>query len=221
MPMMMPTTFVDLEENKEQQRAIPPMPADGMGGYGQGGMFVPTRQAQAVDLDTPTFSERFINYVEKVEGIYNEKGGEKGRTPFRYPSKEGGLDTVGIGHKLTQDQIDSNSVYNYDLDTLTQEQVDLIFVKDLELTVKGLDTVLQKEHNTSYKDLTPKQQEMLLDFHFNVKTGIKAFPEFTKGVIKNDLPKMRKEYLRYMKDPDTRKMVLLGRNKIFYDTYLK
>ena len=32
---------------------------------------------------------------------------------------------------------------------------------------------------------------------------------------------MRKEYLRYMKDPDTRKMVLLGRNKIFYDTYLK
>jgi GH24 family phage-related lysozyme (muramidase) len=156
-----------------------------------------SRQAQIVD----PVDDRFTNYIERVEGFKTGKG----KTPFRYESPEGGLDTVGLGHKLTQDEIDSNSVYGFDLDTLTKEQSKEIFSQDLIKYEKMLKSDLktnykkyEMEQPIDYDTLNRKQQEILLDFTFNLGS-LKGFPKFTEAVLKGDMDTARKEYKRYYK----------------------
>jgi len=191
-------------------------------GAGFGGGSGADIQASRAQLVEPQFSERFTNYLQKVEGLKTDTG----KTPFRYESAEGGNDTVGIGHKLTDAEVKSGKVYGYDLKTLTKEQVQDILQKDLDKTKSVLSKNLTNKYKKSFEDLTPKQQEMLLDLQFNVKDsgkggGILEFPKFTEALLKNDLETMRKEYKRYYTDPETKKNVSLGRNKDFFNTYLK
>ena len=177
-----------------------------------------SRQAQIVD----PVDDRFTNYIERVEGFKTGKG----KTPFRYESPEGGLDTVGIGHKLTQDEIDSNSVYNFDLDTLTKEQAKEIFRRDLIKYERMLESDLETNHKKygmgqpiDYDTLNQKQKEMLLDFTFNLGS-LKGFPKFTEAVLKGDMDTARKEYKRYYKENGKNKEVK-DRNEQFFETYLK
>ena len=177
-----------------------------------------SRQAQIVD----TVDDRFTNYIERVEGFKTGKG----KTPFRYESPEGGLDTVGLGHKLTQDEIDSNSVYGFDLDTLTKEQAKEIFRRDLTKYEKMLKSDLktnykkyEMEQPIDYDTLNQKQKEMLLDFTFNLGS-LKGFPKFTEAVLKGDMDTARKEYKRYYKENGKNKEVK-DRNEQFFETYLK
>jgi len=177
-----------------------------------------SRQAQIVD----PVDDRFTNYIERVEGFKTGKG----KTPFRYESPEGGLDTVGLGHKLTQDEIDSNSVYGFDLDTLTKEQAKEIFRRDLTKYEKMLKSDLKTnykkykmEQPIDYDTLNQKQKEMLLDFTFNLGS-LKGFPKFTEAVLKGDMDAARKEYKRYYKENGKNKEVK-DRNEQFFETYLK
>jgi hypothetical protein len=191
-------------------------------GAGFGGGSGADIEASRAQLVEPQFSKRFIGYLQKVEGLKTDTG----KTPFRYKSAEGGNDTVGIGHKLTDAEVKSGKVYGYDLKTLTKEQAQDILQKDLAKTKSVLSKNLTNKYKKSFEDLTPKQQEMLLDLQFNVKDsgkggGILEFPKFTEALLKNDLETMRKEYKRYYTDPETKKNVSLGRNKDFFNTYLK
>jgi GH24 family phage-related lysozyme (muramidase) len=177
-----------------------------------------SRQAQIVD----PVDDRFINYIERVEGY--ETG--KGKTPFRYESPEGGLDTVGLGHKLTQDEIDSNSVYGFDLDTLTKEQVKEIFREDLIKYEKMLKSDLktnykeyEMEQPIDYDTLNQKQKEMFLDFTFNLGS-LKSFPKFTEAVLKGDMATARKEYKRYFENDKGEVKEVKDRNEQFFKTYL-
>ena len=176
-------------------------------------------QAQIVD----PVDDRFTNYIERVEGF--ETG--KGKTPFRYPSPEGGLDTIGLGHKLTQDEIDSNSVYGFDLDTLTKEQSKEIFRQDSIKYEKMLKSDLKTNYKKyemkqpiDYDTLNRKQQEMLLDFTFNLGS-LKSFPKFTEAVLKGDMTTARKEYKRYFEDDKGEVKEVKNRNEQFFETYLK
>ena len=47
-------------------------------------------------------NESFTNYLQTVENAPLLKGKFK---DFRHKSKEGGLDTLGFGHKLTEQKI--------------------------------------------------------------------------------------------------------------------
>jgi GH24 family phage-related lysozyme (muramidase) len=178
-----------------------------------------SRQAQIVD----PVDDRFINYIERVEGYKTGKG----KTPFRYESPEGGLDTVGLGHKLTQDEIDSNSVYGFDLDTLTKEQVKEIFREDLIKYEKMLKSDLktnykeyEMEQPIDYDTLNQKQKEMFLDFTFNLGS-LKSFPKFTEAVLKGDMATARKEYKRYFENDKGEVKEVKDRNEQFFKTYLK
>ena len=178
-----------------------------------------SRQAQVVD----PVDDRFTNYIERVEGFKTGKG----KTPFRYPSPEGGLDTVGLGHKLTQDEIDSNSVYGFDLDTLTKEQSKEIFRQDLIKYEKMLKSDLKTNYKKyemkqpiDYDTLNRKQQEMLLDFTFNLGS-LKSFPKFTEAGLKGDMATARKEYKRYFEDDKGQVKEVKNRNEQFFETYLK
>jgi GH24 family phage-related lysozyme (muramidase) len=62
--------------------------------------------------------------------------------------------------------------------------------------------------------LTPKQEEMFIDFVFNMGT-LKKFPKFTEFALKNDLGGMRDQYKRYAGGKE-----LKGRNNEFLKRFL-
>ena len=70
----------------------------------------------------------FLNYMKKVE---NSSIINKTPKSFRHSSPEGGLDTVGFGHKLTVEEQKTNTIYGYNIDNLTIEQVTIFSNKIL------------------------------------------------------------------------------------------
>jgi len=64
--------------------------------------------------------------------------------------------------------------------------------------------------------LSQKQSEMLTDFSFNVRGGLKTFPKFTDAVLHNQWDIVKQEYLRKSNGKN-----LTGRNKAFFDRFLK
>lgn len=159
--------------------------------------------------------DRFVSYLKRVEGLKTDKD----KAPFRYASPEGGLDTIGVGHKLTDKEIKMNSVYGYDLNNLTEKDVEEILKLDLLKYGNDLDKELKSKHNKSLYDLDPKSREMLLDFKFNLGS-LGGFPKFTKAVLEGDIETARKEYKRYYKEDGKTKEVR-DRNEQFFETYLK
>ena len=181
---------------------------------------IPAAQSQRAEVVEP---DRFTTFIESVEKWRTSPG----KTPLRYKSPEGGLDTIGIGHKLTQTEIDNNAVHGFDLDTLTKEQARAILKKDLPEYKSMLKADLKNNYKNykmkqpiDYDTLDPKRQEMLLDFTFNLG-GLKKFPKFTEAVLKGDMATAKKEYKRKFTDDKGVTKELKDRNEQFYNTYLK
>ena len=152
------------------------------------------------------YSDGFLNYIKKAENDQLFKTG----TGIRQESPEGGLDTIGYGHKLTAEEIESGKVYGYDINTLNKNQANNILLRDLEEKNK----ILNNKLGTAYTDLDPKRKQMLLDIQFNVKGGIDSFPKFTEAVLDNDVDTMQQEYKRYFKNKQGEYQEL-ARNKQF------
>ena len=62
--------------------------------------------------------------------------------------------------------------------------------------------------------LTPQQEEMFVDFVFNMGT-LRKFPKFTEFALKNDLEGMKSQYKRYAGGKE-----LKGRNSEFLKRFL-
>jgi GH24 family phage-related lysozyme (muramidase) len=152
------------------------------------------------------YSEGFLNYVKSAENDQLSKTG----TGMIQESPEGGNDTVGYGHKLTDEEIASGKVYGYNINNLNKNQANTILIRDLEEKNK----ILNNKLGTAYTDLDPKRKQMLLDIQFNVRDGIDSFPKFTEAVLNNDTDTMKKQYKRYFKNKQD-KYVELARNKQF------
>ena len=152
------------------------------------------------------YSEGFLNYVKDAENAQLLKTG----TGMRQESPEGGNDTVGYGHKLTDTEIENGKVYNYDINNLNKNQANNILIRDLEEKNK----ILTNKLGTEYKELDPRRKQMLLDIQFNVIGGVDSFPKFTEAVLDNDTDTMQKEYKRYFKNKQD-EYVELARNKQF------
>jgi len=152
------------------------------------------------------YSEGFLNYVKSAENDQLFKTG----TGMIQESPEGGNDTVGYGHKLTDEEIASGKVYGYNINNLNKNQANTILIRDLEEKNK----ILNNKLGTAYTDLDPKRKQMLLDIQFNVRDGIDSFPKFTEAVLNNDTDTMKKQYKRYFKNKQD-KYVELARNKQF------
>ena len=152
------------------------------------------------------YSEGFLNYVKSAENDQLFKTG----TGIRQKSPEGGNDTIGYGHKLTAEEIESGKVYGYDINTLNKNQANTILLRDLEEKNK----LLTNKLGTAYTELDPKRKQMLLDIQFNVRGGIDSFPKFTEAVLDNDINTMQEEYKRYFKNKQGEYQEL-ARNKSF------
>ena len=154
----------------------------------------------------------FLNYMKKVE---NSSIINKTPKSFRHSSPEGGLDTVGFGHKLTAEEQKINTIYNYNIDTLTIEQVNDIFQQDINKS----EQVLIKTYADKYNNLDDRRKQMLIDMQFNVRNFNKpsVFPNFKKALFAGDEETMKKEYKRFFKSNGQTKS--LARNKDFADYF--
>ena len=156
--------------------------------------------------------EKFITYIKEVE---NAPLMNKDKN-FKHKSVEGGTDTIGFGHKLTQNELKTGLVYGYDINNLNREAVEDILRKDL----KAKNQILINLYGKKYKDLDYRRKQMLLDFQFNVKNfkDKNVFPKFKEALFAGDEVGMEKEYKRYYKNK-LGKMKLLARNKKFKDLF--
>jgi GH24 family phage-related lysozyme (muramidase) len=160
------------------------------------------------------YREEFIEYIKKTE---NDPLRVKG-TNAVHASPEGGLDTVGYGHKLTPEEAKTGKVYGIPLDKITPEKADQILRMDLDVKEQELRNTFGRR----YTMLSPKQREMLLDFSFNLGTQgmIKGFPKFTSAVLNNDMETASKEYKRNYTDAKGVKKPL-ARNEDFYKLFFE
>jgi GH24 family phage-related lysozyme (muramidase) len=166
-----------------------------------------TDQTNSMIQKNSLFDKEFLDYIKNAENEALLKTGMK----LRHKSGEGGLDTVGYGHKLTETEDAIGEVYGYKLDTLTKEQADDILLRDLEKRNQLLINKLGK----AYTNLDPKRKQMLLDIEFNVGDAPGVFPNFTKGVLENNIDVMKKEYERKFTDSKGEEKPLTRRNELF------
>ena len=141
--------------------------------------------AGAADL-SPSIDKSFEGYIKSVENSPLLKGKFK---DFRHKSKEGGLDTIAFGHKLTKEENKNNKVYQYDLSEINSstsperilEISNDILRQDLEKTEKILITT----HGNKFINLDSRRKQMLIDMQFNVTDFNKpnVFPNFKKSII--------------------------------------
>jgi len=145
-------------------------------------------------------SGSFTDYIKKVENQGKVGYDAQKKLWFPHKSFEGGSDTIGYGHKIQKGEDFSKGI--------TDAQAEELLKKDL---VKAKDQVYKELGGMK---LTPKQEEMFIDFVFNMGT-LKKFPKFTEFALKNDLGGMRDEYKRYAGGKE-----LKGRNNEFLKRFL-
>lgn len=142
----------------------------------------------------------FIDYIKKVENQGKVGYNAEKKLWFPHKSFEGGSDTIGYGHKIQKGEDFSKGITDSQAESL-------------------LKTDLAKAKQQVYKELgsvklTPQQEEMFVDFVFNMGT-LKKFPKFTEFALKNDLEGMKSQYKRYAGGKE-----LKGRNSEFLKRFL-
>ena len=142
----------------------------------------------------------FMDYIKKVENQGKVGYNAEKKLWFPHKSFEGGSDTIGYGHKIQKGEDFSKGITDAQAESL-------------------LNTDLAKAKQQVYKELggvklTPQQEEMFVDFVFNMGT-LNKFPKFTEFALKNDLEGMKSQYKRYAGGKE-----LKGRNSEFLKRFL-
>ena len=139
-------------------------------------------------------NNEFMNYLKHVEGI-----------KLSAYDLDDGMITIGYGHA------ESKNDSNYKVgDRITLQKAEELLKGD----VKEKETLVNNYMSDNFpnKDLSILQKQMLTDFSFN--PGLSEFPKFSESVVNKDWATTKNEYKRYSNG------VELGRNKLFYDTFL-
>ena len=168
-------------------------------------------------------NEDFINYMLEQENAPLLKGKT---SKLLHDSPEGGTKTFGFGHKLTAEEERTGKINGKFIKHMTRDDAIALFREDLAKASKrakdklasGVKSDKYGVVKAEWDKLNDRQKAMLVDFEFNVKNGIKAFPSFTYGVITNNQDIMREEYKRSFTDAKGNKREL-ARNKAFADLF--
>ena len=146
-------------------------------------------------------------FISKLDTAVEDKGKQN-------PTKD-----IGYGHKLSAQELKNKEVYGIDVSKgISKDQADFILSKDLE---KKYNQVSKKIPN--FKNLTPLEQALVTDFEFNVRGGIKTFPEMLKALQARDTHTLNKEYKRYMgtrEEITNKSRPLKKRNETTYSTFI-
>jgi len=177
---------------------------------------IPNMDAEASEL-SPSIDSSFETYIKDVENKKLKSGNVK---YFRHKSPEGGLDTIGFGHKLTPEEQKTNTVYGYDLSTITKDNVEEISNDILKKDLQKTEQILIKTHGEKFINLDSRRKQMLIDFQFNVRNfkNKDVFPLFKKALFAGDEEGMKREYKRFFKSNGKTKS--LARNDFFKKYFL-
>ena len=179
-------------------------------------------KSEMKEVDSIYNEESFSTYMKTVENDKLISGNVKA---FRHKSKEDssrkrGLDTIGFGHLLTEDEDKNNKVYGYDLSKITKENVLEISNDILRQDLEKAEKILITTHGNKFINLDNRRKQMLIDMQFNVKDFKKpdVFPKFKKALFAGDEAGMEREYKRSFKVKG--KSITLARNKFFKKYFL-
>ena len=189
----------DLEEGWKDWLAAGAIGLGAMSGKVDASKMKPTDQA-AITQSVQKSVGSFMDYIKKVENQGKVGYNAEKKLWFPHKSFEGGSDTIGYGHKIQKGEDFSKGITDSQAESL-------------------LKTDLAKAKQQVYKELgsvklTPQQEEMFVDFVFNMGT-LKKFPKFTEFALKNDLEGMKSQYKRYAGGKE-----LKGRNSEFLKRFL-
>jgi GH24 family phage-related lysozyme (muramidase) len=176
-------TGVDADINKAVENNILPPPIEEEQ--------ISIEEEQILPEEKPVYAEEsFLNYIKKVENAPLMKGTTN---EMRHKSWEGGNDTIGFGHKLTDKEIETNKVYGYSLDNLTPKIVKIILLQDLAQASADLELKYGKQ----YLDLDTKRKQMMIDFQFNMGSdkflSDEKWTKFKEGMWADDKDKIKEE----------------------------
>jgi GH24 family phage-related lysozyme (muramidase) len=160
----------------------------------------PTTITRTVSLKEPSSNTSFTDYLKYVENSNKVGYDVKKKLWFPHKSVEGGSDTIAYGHKIQSGEDFSGG--------LTDSQAEDLLKKDIEKAK------IQINKELKGTKLTPKQEEMFIDFVFNMGT-LKKFPKFVQSTLKNDESGMNAQYKRFAGGKE-----LKGRNMAFARRYL-
>jgi GH24 family phage-related lysozyme (muramidase) len=158
----------------------------------------------------------FINYVKSTENAGKSGYNVKLKKWFPHKSPEGGLDTIGYGHKFK----DTTEQEKYRKNGATDAEVTDMLSIDLAKAKLAVDSNLKDMKISPTKPLSQEQMEMLIDFAYNLG-NVKGFPKFVKAVVSEDWKTAKNEYKRKYKTSTGKIKELDRRNKLFFDKYLK
>ena len=172
---------------------------------------------EAVDAPPPAvvrsigdFSPKFIEYIKAVEN--GQKIGFKNGIWYWHPAPEGGNPEIGYGHKIKKGE-ESKFAKG-----LSNSEVERLLKTDLGIAKKQVYSDIKRLFKVQVP-LDQVQEEILVDYAFNLGS-LQDFPKFTRAVLNKDWDTAKKEYIRTYKDARG-KTHTLGRNKIFFNTFLK
>lgn len=153
------------------------------------------------------FSPSFINYIKFNENNIRKGYDSKKNKWYPISSVEGGLPTIGYGHKLKTGENFSKGI--------SEDEAIRLLNNDLNIARETAKREVDQKYGLGiFQHLTLDKQEMLTDFVFNLGS-LRSFPKFTRAVLTNDVNTMMKEYKRYVGGRE-----LTQRNRTFYTRYL-
>jgi GH24 family phage-related lysozyme (muramidase) len=169
--------------------------------------------AEAKAVTQTQISPSFIDYLKQAEN--GVKKGWSGKIWLPHKSLEGGSGTIAYGHKIAKGEDFSRGI--------TETQALELLKKDIAEASSKTEKLIDARYGSgTWSKLSPKQQNMLLDFTFNGGPGIlKVFKKFTHGVVKNDSHLIKQNYQRFYKDVSGASHPLIGRNKMFAQRFLE
>ena len=213
--LTLPGTNIELEYSKKIESDFY---ASFEGGTYASRNIVAINESMGIEKETIYNEESFSTYIKTVENDKLISGNVKA---FRHKSPEGGLDTVGFGHKLTTEEQKTNTVYGHDLSKITKENVLEISNDILKKDLQKTEQILIKTYGNKFINLDNRRKQMLIDMQFNVRNFDKPeiFKNFKKALFAGDEEGMKKEYTRVFTDKKGQ-VKSLARNKFFKKYFL-
>ena len=152
----------------------------------------------------PTLGERFLADNNNLKMLSDHEGNEL--KPYNLEYNVNGkkviedFRTVGKGHRITEAEEKSGKIYTYDINNLTQEQVDDIFKQDVKKAV-NLVNDLGKNSTINLDTINPSAYNILVQMAFQMgsnpktKKGLAGFEKTLQFIKDGEYNKASKEML--------------------------
>ena len=165
----------------------------------------PALPPPAASIQQQEFSPDFVEYMRMVENSIGAGFDKQKHLWFPYKDESGWH--IAYGHKL-----DPAEIINF-RHGIHQNTAEKLLNHDLYIAKHRVHDYIKTTYKVDIM-LSKKQEEMLIDFSFNLG-GLDKFPKFVDAVLRNNWDVVKREYVRNFAGKE-----LIGRNKAFFNRFL-